>query len=292
MIRFVEHVASISRSARPGFWTENGMSRVESAQLRSEKPAAEVRLSARPKHVRTLIVNGEAAVRAQLHRLCEDRADLDVIAEATSGAQAIDVIQGGDTNLLLLDARLPDMSGFDLLRSLDATPAPATIMVSARHEADPQPSGMNVNFLYKPVDPPQFNAAVDNAIADTVASQGMEAHAASWPPQIIGEKSGRIYFLDAHEVDYVASAGNYVAAHVGAHEFLTRATLKCMSQRLAPLGFVQIERSLLVNLRRVAYVERHERGQFCFVMRGGARLVSSRERGASLRAFLLGATSP
>ena len=40
---------------------------------------------------------------------------------------------------------------------------------------------------------------------------------------------------------------------------------------LAPLGFVQIERSLLVNLRRVAYVERHERGQFCFVMRGGAR---------------------
>jgi DNA-binding LytR/AlgR family response regulator len=113
-----------------------------------------------------------------------------------------------------------------------------------------------------------------------------------WSPQIVGEKSGRIYFLDAHEVEYVASAGNYVVTHIGASEFLTRATLKSMSEQLLPLGFVQIERSLLVNLRRVAYVERHLRGQFCFVMRGGARLVSSRERGASLRAFLLGPVSP
>jgi two-component system LytT family response regulator len=237
-----------------------------------------VRLSARPRHVRTLIVNGEAAIRAQLHRLCEDRPDLDVIAEAASGAQAIDVIHGSDADLLLVDTKLPDMSGFELLRSLVPEVAPATIMVSTRHEADQKPSGLDVNFLYKPVDPPQFNAAVDNAIGAPKADL--------WPPKIIGEKSGRIYFLDPHEVEYLASAGNYVVAHVGANEFLARATLKRISARLAPLGFVQIERSLLINLRQVAYVERHERGQFCFVMRSGARLISSRERNCAIRALL------
>ncbi|HET9863865.1 MAG TPA: LytTR family DNA-binding domain-containing protein [Steroidobacteraceae bacterium] len=117
------------------------------------------------------------------------------------------------------------------------------------------------------------------------------AHPDLWPPQIIGETSGRIHFLDALEVEYLASAGNYVVAHVGTNEYLARATLKSMSMRLAPLGFVQIERSLLVNLRRVAYVERRDRGQFCFVMRGGARLVSSRERSPELRAFFLRATT-
>jgi DNA-binding LytR/AlgR family response regulator len=178
-----------------------------------------VPLSARSKHVRTLIVNGETAVRAQLH-------------------------------------------------------------------PDPQPSGVNVDFLYKPVDPPQFDAALDHAIADNAG-----APAALWSPQIIGERSGRIYFLEAHEVEYLASAGNYVVAHVGANEFLARATLKRISTRLAPLGFVQIERSLLINLRQVAHVERHERGQFCFVMRGGARLVSSRERGSDIRALLFGAST-
>ena len=240
-------------------------------------------LSARPKHVRTLIVNGEVAVRVQLHRLCEDRPDLDVIAEATSGAQAIDVIQGSDADLLLLDAKLPDMSGFELLRSLVPAAAPATIMVSTRHEADQKPPDIDVNFLYKPVDPPHFNAAVDSAIGAPIANL--------WPPQIVGERSGRIYFLEVHEVEFLASAGNYVVAHVGANEFLARATLKRISARLAPLGFVQIERSLLINLRQVAHVERHERGQFCFVMRSGARLVSSRERGSDIRALLFGGST-
>jgi len=166
-------------------------------------------VSASPKQVRTLIVNGEPAVRAQLHRLCDDRQDLAVIPEATNGAPAI----------------------------------------------------------------------ADRA----------EPHAGAWPPQIIGEKSGRIYFLDPQEVEYLASAGNYVVAHIGGNEFLARATLKRISARLAPLGFVQIERSLLVNLRRVAHVERYQRGQFCFVMRSGARLVSSRERGGAMRSLLLGA---
>lgn len=239
-----------------------------------------MRLSARPKHVRTLIVNGESAVRAQLHRLCEDRTDLDVIAEATNGAQALDVIQGSDADLLLLDAKLPDMSGFELLRALVPEAAPPTVMVSTRDEAGQRPSGINVNFLYKPVDPPQFNAVVDSAIGARKADL--------WLPQIVGERQGRIYFLDAHEVEYLAAAGNYVVAHVGANEFLARATLKRISARLAPLGFVQIERSLLVNLRQVAHVERHERGQFCFVMRSGARLVSSRERGSDIRTLLFG----
>jgi two-component system LytT family response regulator len=233
--------------------------------------------------VRTLIVNGEAAVRAHLHRMCVDRPDLDVVAEAASGAQAIDVIHGSDAHLLLLDAKLPDMSGFDVLRSLNPEVVPATVMVSSRHEAEPKSSGVNVNFLYKPVNPPQFNAAVDQAIGARIAD--------IWPPHIIGEKSGRIYFLDPHEVEYLASAGNYVVAHVGANEFLARATLKRISARLAPLGFVQIERSLLVNLRQVAHVERHERGQFCFVLRSGARLVSSRERGGDIRALLFGAST-
>jgi len=239
--------------------------------------------------VRTLIVNGEAALRAQLHQLCADRPDLDVIAEATNGMQAIDVIQGGDADLLLLDARLPDMSGFELLRALVPEQAPATIMVtSAQDGTSAGPAGISVEFLYKPVDPPLFNAAVDHAISDAVCSTARSL----WPPRIICEKAGRFYFLDAHEVEYLAAAGNYVAAHLGANEYLTRTTLKSLSAQLALLDFVQIDRSLLVNLRQVAHVERRDRGQYCFVMRSGAQLVSSRERHGSIRALLLGHAPP
>jgi DNA-binding LytR/AlgR family response regulator len=132
-----------------------------------------------------------------------------------------------------------------------------------------------------PGEAPLFNAA--EPVREPVRGQ--------LPPQIIGEKCGRIYFLDACDVEYLASAGNYVVAHLGTNEYLARATLKSLSAQLAPLGFMQIERSLLVNLRQLAHVERLDRGQYCFVMRSGARLVSSRERHASIRALLLGATT-
>jgi len=112
-----------------------------------------------------------------------------------------------------------------------------------------------------------------------------------WPPRIVGEKSGRFYFLDANEVESISAAGNYVVAHLGGSGYLTRATLKRMLAQFAPLGFVQIDRSLVVNLRHVAHVERGERGQYCFVMRSGDRLVSSRERHAAIRALLLAATA-
>jgi DNA-binding LytR/AlgR family response regulator len=238
--------------------------------------------------VRTLIVNGEPGMRAQLHRLCADRPDLKVIAEAASGLQAMNALEEGEADLLLVDSRLPDMSGFDLLRTLTPQVAPATIMVtSAREETVRRPPGVHVRYLYKPVDPPLFNAAVDQAITNRVSRFDSD-----WPTQIIGEKASRIYFLDARNVEYLMSAGNYVSTHMAGEQFLTRATLKSMSDLLSPLGFIQIARTLLVNLRQVAHVERRDRGQYCFVTRYGERLVSARERSASLHSLLLGATSP
>lgn len=245
-------------------------------------------LSARSTPVRTLIVNGEPGMRAHLHRLCANRPDLEVIAEAASGLQARNLLDERATDLLLVDSRLPDMSGVDLLRTLEPAAAPPTIMVASASDAVArEPAGIPVRYLYKPVAPPQFNAAVDQAITESLRAP--ESHS---PPQIIGEKANRIYFLDVRNVEYLASAGNYVTTHVGGEQFLTRATLKSMSDLLVPLGFVQIERSLLVNLRQVAHVERRDRGQFCFVTRFGQRLTSSRERSTSLRALLLGPTTP
>jgi two-component system, LytTR family, response regulator len=245
-------------------------------------------LSSRSTPVRTLIVNGEPGMRAHLHRLCANRPDLEVIAAASSGLQAKNLLDERATDLLLVDSRLPDMSGAELLRTLIPTAVPPTIMVtSPQDDVGREPAGIPVRYLYKPIAPPQFNAAVDQAITESLPELDSRL-----PPQIIGEKSNRIYFLDARTVEYLASAGNYVTTHVGGEQFLTRATLKSMSQMLVPLGFVQIERSLLVNLRQVAHVERRDRGQYCFVTRHGHRLTSSRERSGSLRCLLLGATTP
>jgi two-component system LytT family response regulator len=94
-------------------------------------------------------------------------------------------------------------------------------------------------------------------------------------PQITAEKAQRLYCIDAEEIDYVESEANTVALHVDDEKYLARNTLKHLAGVLEPLGFVRIERSVLLNLRRVAFAQRLDRGAFVFTLRSGRRLVSN-----------------
>lgn len=101
----------------------------------------------------------------------------------------------------------------------------------------------------------------------------MEVHTGL--PQITAEKAQRLYCIDAEEIDYLESEANNVALHVDDEKYLARNTLKHLAGMLEPLGFVRIERSVLLNLRRVAFAQRLDRGAFVFTLRSGRRLVSN-----------------
>jgi DNA-binding LytR/AlgR family response regulator len=72
---------------------------------------------------------------------------------------------------------------------------------------------------------------------------------------------------------------------VGDDCFITRATLKRLSQELTGT-FVLIDRSRLINLRRIDYVERLESGRFAFKLRSGQQLISSRQRASRISKLL------
>jgi DNA-binding LytR/AlgR family response regulator len=95
-------------------------------------------------------------------------------------------------------------------------------------------------------------------------------------PQITGEKAQRLYSIDPEAIDYVESKANNVALHVDDEKYVTRNSLKHLAGVLAPLGFVRIEHSVLLNLRRVAFAQQLDRGAFVFTLRSGQRLVSNR----------------
>lgn len=101
-------------------------------------------------------------------------------------------------------------------------------------------------------------------------------------PRLIGERAHRFHFLDVHAVDYLQVDGNYVTINVGDDRYVTRSTLKHLSDVLSPYDFLRIDRSVLLNLRQVDYVERLESGQFSFHLRRGTQLVSSRERSGAI----------
>ena len=85
----------------------------------------------------------------------------------------------------------------------------------------------------------------------------------------------RLYCLDAEAIDYVELEGNNVALHVDDEKYLARNTLKYLADVLEPLGFVRIQRYVLLNLRRVAFAQPLDRNAFVFTLRNGRRLISN-----------------
>jgi len=91
---------------------------------------------------------------------------------------------------------------------------------------------------------------------------------------LVGERERRLYPLSPGEVDYIESRGNYVEFHVEDLVFISRDSIKRLSQALAQSGYVRIQRTLLLNVQAIVYAQRVGHGTYAFTLRSGARLSS------------------
>ena len=231
-----------------------------------------------------LIVDDEPAARVGLKRLCERSPDMRVVGEAGTGAEAMQAVASLRPDLMLLDADLPDMSGFEVLRALRRRQQRRTILITPNAQDAPDALAAGaLDHLVKPVDAQAFSTSILRARA-RAAPREVEARrlpaaiardtCAGRPLFLVGEREHRLYPLDPFEIDYVQSAGNYVTYHLAAVEYIARESIKRLAAVLAPAGFVRIERSLLLNVHAVAYAQTLGHGSFVFTLASGARLHS------------------
>jgi two-component system LytT family response regulator len=148
-----------------------------------------------------------------------------------------------------------------------------------------------VDYLIKPVSEHRFANAIERARirCDRTALFNMEAR--SLPESrllcgllgssetgvkvVVGERQRRLYPLEPARIDYIESDGNYVTIRTGDSEYISRDSIKRLSADLVAFGFIRIERSLLINIRSVSYVEPLGLGTFAFSLVSGVCLHSS-----------------
>ncbi|WP_374496291.1 response regulator [Zoogloea sp.] len=65
-----------------------------------------------------LIVDDHAVVRGGVRQFLAGTDDLKITAEAATGAEAVDLVKGGEWSLVLLDIALPDLSGLEVLKRI------------------------------------------------------------------------------------------------------------------------------------------------------------------------------
>jgi two-component system, LytTR family, response regulator len=91
---------------------------------------------------------------------------------------------------------------------------------------------------------------------------------------LVGEREHRLYVLSCENIEYIQSDGNYVKFHANDVAYISRDSVKRLSDVLAGSGFLRIERSVLINIRVISYVQRAGRRSYAFTLNSGARLRS------------------
>lgn len=87
--------------------------------------------------IRVAIADDNELMLDGVRFLLEKHRDLDVIAVARTGLEALEVAQRGDLDVLVLDMGLPDIDGTEVLRRLRArTVAPRVVVCSAYTDQD------------------------------------------------------------------------------------------------------------------------------------------------------------
>ncbi|MCA2990684.1 MAG: response regulator transcription factor [Gemmatimonas sp.] len=114
--------------------------------------------------VRVLIVDDETLARQRVRRLLQNESDVEIVGEAESGLEAVEMIRALRPDLVCLDVQMPGLDGFGVLREIEGGPVPMVLFVTAYDEHAQRAFDVHaVDYVLKPVDGDRFRAAFEKA---------------------------------------------------------------------------------------------------------------------------------
>jgi two-component system, LytTR family, response regulator len=253
--------------------------------------------------LRVLVVDDEPLAREKIRGMTADDPEVRVVGECSNGAEAIEAIQNLRPDLVLLDVQMPEVGGFALLEALKDEPLPAVIFITAYdHYAVKAFEFHALDYLLKPFDRERFAAALARAKRhfrreqQPADSDGLDARILAlleqmretprYHERLVVKSSGRVFFLNTGEIDWIEAEGNYVNIHTGKKSHLLRETISGLESQLDPREFVRIHRSAIVNISRIKELQPWSHGEYHVILHDGTRLTLSRSYRDKLQSAL------
>ena len=147
-----------------------------------------------------------------------------------------------DVDLILLDVKMPEMDGFDLIGSLDHPPN--IIIVSGGGEFALKAFDFNVvDFLLKPISYARFCKAIDKVVRYFAPKEISK----SGDEEIFIKKGSSLVKLKLREIVFVEALENYVTLNTNTDKFTIHFTMKAIESQLPSGVFIRVHRSFIIN---------------------------------------------
>ena len=253
-----------------------------------------------------LVVDDEPLAIRRLEILLKGMPGVRHAGSAASCREAVRAIAELRPDIVLLDIRLRDGTGFDILDQLPSEATPAVIFTTAfDHFAIRAFAVSAVDYVLKPIEAARLEEAIaratarlsaDNAARENaemhriIADLRAEFHAAGPSPYEtelwIRGVSGSLTHVALDQVDWVSSEDDYVRLHTPAGSHLLRLSIKALSERIDSTRFVRVHRAALVRVAAIAQLRQTPTGRRDVILRDGTRIATGRVYAKRLREML------
>ncbi len=254
--------------------------------------------------MRVIIADDERPARSFLAALLRSHEDIELIGEASHGAEAIELIETLRPDLALLDLQMPEITGLDVVRLLPKRHMPLVIFATAHDEYAVQAFQLNaVDYLLKPVEAARLREALTRAqdrleraelrqAAVTNLQAAVEAYdqasLQAGPParleRIPVRQRDEIIIVPVAELASVVAEGELLHLTMANKEKYTMTyRLKDLEARLDPAQFVRLARGTLANVTMIRRVSPLPGGNYLVTLSNGAQLNASRIQSRILR---------
>jgi two-component system, LytTR family, response regulator len=204
--------------------------------------------------LRALIVDDEPPARSRLRLLLGSQPEVDVVGEAGSAREAMDLIEEHHPDVLFLDVEMQEETGMDLLRAFPAISQPVVVFTTAHVQYALNAFNFNTaDYLVKPFDLDRLSRAVDRArrlVTGELRSVPARRRT-RYRERLAVRAREEILFIKATQIDWISAEGNYARLHCGSQSYQLRESMQSLEDGLDASTFIRVHRSAIVNVDRI-----------------------------------------
>lgn len=226
--------------------------------------------------ITVIIVDDERSARNEIQRALLPYPDFEAIGEAKNADEAQAAIEAKKPDLIFLDIKMPEKTGFDLLSSL--TFIPEVVFTTAFDQYAIQAFDKNaLDYLLKPIREERFEQALEKIrqrflVKDTMDKQD------HFDKKIFIKDGEKCHFVHWHEVYLIESLGNYARFYFNDKKALFKSSLDQLEEKLDEKRFFRINRAQIVNAEYISSVQALAGGKLILSLVQGPQLeVSNRQ---------------
>lgn len=207
-----------------------------------------------------LLVDDEPLSRNELEYLLKQNSSVEQIYQADGIAAGLQLLLKNQIELLFLDIELNDENGFSLAKELQQLTQPPLVIFATAYD-NYAVDAFNINaidYVLKPFEQGRINQAVAKAealLADKTTPTPTSPTKPDYPTVITVTQEEKTTVVPAKEIISAAVNNGLLTITTADDEFSAHETLNWLKQRLNPQQFIQVHRSVLVNLNCIREVQ-------------------------------------